>query len=92
MDTPLVEYCLSRTVGGNDTQKLIEARNAALAMGYMGDAWDVAHAALFLASDKGRCITATEIIVDGGSIAAMPYSLAGPMDTPRSVISPFANE
>ena len=72
MHTPLVEYRLAHTVGGNDPQKLIDARNAAVPMGHMGDAWDVAHAVLFLASDEARFITATEIIVDGGSTAAMP--------------------
>jgi NAD(P)-dependent dehydrogenase (short-subunit alcohol dehydrogenase family) len=72
MHTPLVEYRLARTVGGNDTQKLIDARNAAVPMGHMGDATDVAHAVLFLASDEARFITATEIVVDGGSSAAMP--------------------
>ena len=51
---------------------LIEARNAAVPMGHMGDGWDVAHAVLFLASDEARFVTATEIIVDGGSTAAMP--------------------
>jgi NAD(P)-dependent dehydrogenase (short-subunit alcohol dehydrogenase family) len=72
MHTPLVEYRLASTVGGNDAQKLIDARNAAVPMGHMGDAWDVAHAVLFLASDEARFITATEIVVDGGSTAAMP--------------------
>jgi NAD(P)-dependent dehydrogenase (short-subunit alcohol dehydrogenase family) len=41
-------------------------------MGRMGDAWDVAHAALFLASDEARYITGTSIIVDGGLSAATP--------------------
>jgi NAD(P)-dependent dehydrogenase (short-subunit alcohol dehydrogenase family) len=72
MHTPLVEYRLAQTVGGNDPQKLIDARNAAVPMGHMGDSWDVAHAVLFLASDEARFITATEIVVDGGSTAAMP--------------------
>jgi NAD(P)-dependent dehydrogenase (short-subunit alcohol dehydrogenase family) len=72
MHTPLVEFRLARAVGGNDAAKLIEARNAAVPMGHMGDAWDVAHAVLFLASDEARFITATEIIVDGGSTATMP--------------------
>src|ERR1700742_1825839 len=72
MHTLLVEYRLARTVGGNDPQKLIDARNAAVPMGHMGDGWDVAHAVLFLASDEARFITATEIVVDGGSTATMP--------------------
>ena len=72
MHTPLVEYRLAQTVGGNDPQKLIDARNAAVPMGHMGDAWDVAHAVLFLVSDEARFITGTEIIVDGGSTASMP--------------------
>jgi NAD(P)-dependent dehydrogenase (short-subunit alcohol dehydrogenase family) len=72
MHTPLVEYRLAQTVGGNDPQKLIDARHAAVPMGHMGDAWDVAHAVLFLVSDEARFITATEIIVDGGSTATMP--------------------
>ena len=72
MHTPLVESRLARTVGGNDLQKLIDARNAAVPMGHMGDAWDVAHAVLFLASDEAKFITGTEIIVDGGSTVTMP--------------------
>ena len=35
-------------------------------MGFMGDAWDVARAALFLASDEARYITGAELVVDGG--------------------------
>lgn len=52
------------------------AREAALAerhemvpMGRMGDAWDVAYAALYLACDESRYVTATELVVDGGLIA-----------------------
>jgi NAD(P)-dependent dehydrogenase (short-subunit alcohol dehydrogenase family) len=39
-------------------------------IGHMGDAWDVAHAALFLASEEARYVTGTEIVVDGGLIAS----------------------
>jgi NAD(P)-dependent dehydrogenase (short-subunit alcohol dehydrogenase family) len=72
MHTPLVETRLAKTVGNNDVSALIEARNKAVPIGHMGDAWDVAHAVLFLASDEARYITGTEIIVDGGLTAAMP--------------------
>ena len=32
----------------------------------MGDAWDVAYASLYLASDEAKYVTATELVVDGG--------------------------
>lgn len=35
-------------------------------MGRMGDAWDVAYAALFLSSDEARYVTGAELVVDGG--------------------------
>jgi NAD(P)-dependent dehydrogenase (short-subunit alcohol dehydrogenase family) len=35
-------------------------------MGHMGDAWDVANAALFLACDEARYVTGIELVVDGG--------------------------
>ena len=35
-------------------------------MGHMGDAWDTAYAALYLASDEAKYVTAAEIVVDGG--------------------------
>jgi NAD(P)-dependent dehydrogenase (short-subunit alcohol dehydrogenase family) len=39
---------------------------AQVPMGHMGDAWDVAQAALFLASDEARYVTGIELVVDGG--------------------------
>jgi len=38
----------------------------------MGDAWDVANAAVFLFSDEARYITGTRLVVDGGLTAARP--------------------
>ena len=35
----------------------------------MGTGWDVAHAALFLASDEAGFVTGIEMPVDGGSMA-----------------------
>ena len=37
-----------------------------ISMRRMGDAWDVAYAALFLAFDEAKYITGTELVVDGG--------------------------
>ena len=72
MNTPLVEHRLAKTVAGGDLAALIAKRDAAVPMGHMGTAWDVAHAVLFLASDEAQYITGTEILVDGGmSVAGM---------------------
>lgn len=66
MHTPLVEHRLAKTIAGGDVAALVAQRNAQTPMGRMGDAWDVAHAVLFLASDEAKYITGTELVVDGG--------------------------
>lgn len=70
MHTPLVEHRLVRQLGSRDAEELIARRHAAVPMGRMGDAWDVAHAVLFLASDEAGYVTATQLVVDGGMTAA----------------------
>jgi NAD(P)-dependent dehydrogenase (short-subunit alcohol dehydrogenase family) len=40
-------------------------------MGRMGTAWDVAHAAVFLASDEAQFITGVCLPVDGGQSCAV---------------------
>lgn len=69
MDTPLVSSRLAGQLG-SDEEALKAQRAKMVPMGRMGTAWDVAHAALFLASDEAGYITATEIIVDGGITAS----------------------
>ena len=70
MHTALVEHRLAKTIGANDLQGLIDRRNAQCPSGKMGNAWDVAHAVLFLASDEAGYVSGTEIIVDGALTAA----------------------
>ncbi len=43
-----------------------EARNARCPMGHQGSPWDVAQAALFLASSESKYVTGIELVVDGG--------------------------
>jgi NAD(P)-dependent dehydrogenase (short-subunit alcohol dehydrogenase family) len=70
MDTPLVAHRLASQLGAASPQALVAKRNALVPMGRMGDAWDIAHAALFLASDEAAYITATQLVVDGGVTAS----------------------
>lgn len=48
------------------TADLRERRRRASPLGREGDAWDVAHAAVFLASDESRYVTGVTLPVDGG--------------------------
>ncbi|MDP7540653.1 MAG: SDR family oxidoreductase, partial [Alphaproteobacteria bacterium] len=72
IDTPLLRNLLAEVYEGEDMEARIAYRNKQIPMQRMGDAWDVAHAALYLASDEAKYITGAEIPVDGGvSIAAL---------------------
>jgi len=66
METPMVAHALAETYAEGDIEKMVEIRNQLCPTGKMGDAWDVAHAALFLASAEARYITGTQLVVDGG--------------------------
>jgi NAD(P)-dependent dehydrogenase (short-subunit alcohol dehydrogenase family) len=72
MHTPLVDVRLTQQLGSADAQALHGNRAAKVPMGRQGDAWDVAHAVLFLASDEASYITAHALVVDGGISAVTP--------------------
>ena len=50
----------------------MRSRDAAVPMGKQPEAWDVGHAAVFLASDEARFITGQVLVIDGGSSLFMP--------------------
>ncbi|GAA0997806.1 SDR family oxidoreductase [Acrocarpospora macrocephala] len=64
MNTPFVMEPLKQAYG--DVDRLIEARDEQSPTGEMGTAWDVAHAALYLASDESNFVNAHALVVDGG--------------------------
>jgi NAD(P)-dependent dehydrogenase (short-subunit alcohol dehydrogenase family) len=68
MKTPMVEHSagLAQSYAGGDVQAMWRARDAQVPMGHMGDGFDVANAALFLASDESKYVTGIELVVDGG--------------------------
>jgi NAD(P)-dependent dehydrogenase (short-subunit alcohol dehydrogenase family) len=65
IDTPTVYAGLA----ADDHQRAIELkdeRSRVCPTGAMGDAWDVANATLFLASEESRYITGNLLVIDGG--------------------------
>jgi NAD(P)-dependent dehydrogenase (short-subunit alcohol dehydrogenase family) len=67
INTPLVKMIFEEKLE-EDYEKISKIRDEQVPMGRMGSAWDVANAALFLASREAGYITGTEIVVDGGFI------------------------
>lgn len=64
IDTPLIYRQISGQYAS--VEEMVTARNAAVPVGRMGDAFDVARAAAFLASDEAKFITGVCLPVDGG--------------------------
>ena len=71
METPMAIE--ARVAAGTPREEVIAQRNAQVPLGRkMGTGWDVAYAALFLASDEARFITGVSLPVDGGnSVSAL---------------------
>ena len=69
MNTPMAIEGIAGALG-IAREDLIRQRDAQVPLrGKMGTAWDVAYAALFLASDEARFITGVALPVDGGQSA-----------------------
>ncbi len=68
METPYTRIMAERypPPGGGGYEEFRGIRDAQVPMGTMGNAWDVANAAVFLVSDEARYITGQRIVVDGG--------------------------
>jgi NAD(P)-dependent dehydrogenase (short-subunit alcohol dehydrogenase family) len=65
MRTPMAVDDVVRRFG-LERERLVHARDEAVPMKRMGEAWDVAYAALFLASDEAKYVTGVVLPVDGG--------------------------
>ncbi len=69
IDTPMARNIIEQNTENPkqiDWEALDQQRAARIPLGRVGTPWDVANAAVFLASDEASYITGTEITVDGG--------------------------
>jgi NAD(P)-dependent dehydrogenase (short-subunit alcohol dehydrogenase family) len=60
-------------LSGRTRDDIVAERNGRIPMGRGGTGWDVANAALFLASDEAAFITGVNLPVDGGSLAKIGW-------------------
>jgi len=66
MDTPMAVDTRARASGRPRAEIAAERDKRVPLRGKMGTAWDVANAAVFLASDEAGFITGVDLLVDGG--------------------------
>jgi NAD(P)-dependent dehydrogenase (short-subunit alcohol dehydrogenase family) len=71
IDTPMVRQGMPDTPEANEA--FIKERSTWCPMGRLGEPWDVAYAALFLASDEAKYVTGAELVVDGGVTSATAW-------------------
>lgn len=71
IDTPRAKWRMKNHWNMSDEQiaQGIADRAKQAPGGKVGDAWDIARAALYLASDESRYVTGTELVVDNGLLA-----------------------
>lgn len=65
--TPMVENHLKNT--GGDLEELKKTVGELHPLGHMGEPMDIAYGALYLASDKSKFVTGSELVIDGGYTA-----------------------
>jgi NAD(P)-dependent dehydrogenase (short-subunit alcohol dehydrogenase family) len=62
----LLGTCELTSSDHENVEEMWRVRDRQVPMGFGGEAWDVAWAAVYLASDESRYVTGIELVVDGG--------------------------
>ena len=75
--TPMLEPWVAPCHDSGEPEHLWLTTVEDVPMGRAGEAWDVAHAALFFASEASRFVTGMELVVDGGMSLCVGAPTAG---------------
>jgi NAD(P)-dependent dehydrogenase (short-subunit alcohol dehydrogenase family) len=67
IDTAIIRQRIVQTQGADRLEETLAARASVVPSRRQGTVWDVANAAVYLASDESRFVTGTSIILDGGA-------------------------
>ena len=73
----------SPMVARHTSPEMLDLRRRAGPLGTEGTPWDVAYAALFLASDEARWISGATLPVDAGLLAATPLAMHPHLQNPQ---------
>ncbi len=66
MNTPLVAVSLAGSLPEAERARVMQHRDALSPTGTMGTGWDIAHAAVFFASDESKYVNGSVFLVDAG--------------------------
>ena len=69
IDTPMAVDGVVAQRGGN-RDDLVKAGHERTPLSHKGTSWDIAYAALYLASDESRFVSGIELVVDGAALVA----------------------
>ena len=73
----------SPMVARHTSPEMLDLRRRAGPLGIEGTPWDVAYAALFLASDEARWVSGATLPVDAGLLAATPLAMFPHLNNPE---------
>jgi NAD(P)-dependent dehydrogenase (short-subunit alcohol dehydrogenase family) len=67
IDTAIIRHRIVESYGAGRLEEAMAARASVVPSNHQGTVWDIANAAVYLASDESRFVTGTSLVLDGGA-------------------------